>query len=193
MATVVEGDPKVPFWIATTLRCRGGRYSFSWIAPLYHWSVPYNAQCWYKFEPKSLVQIWTQVFGTNLNPSLWYKFEPKSPGPLVNTQTLMPMFGISWTNLIHLIILILSLRVLGLLFSSLLLFPQRFGRYVFRPFSGVCRRCPWSTGYRRRKWTRRHKFKSWTSLTAFHIALIPLEKVWIQLFSLQLWVNSRVD
>ena len=27
----------------------------------------------------------------------------------------------------------------------------------------------------------------------FHIALIPLGKVWIQSFSLQLWVNSRTD
>ena len=33
--TVVEGDQKVPFSIATTLRCREERYSFSWIAPLY--------------------------------------------------------------------------------------------------------------------------------------------------------------
>ena len=40
--------------------------------------------------------------------------------------------------------------------------------------------------YRRRKWTRRHEFKSWTRLITFHIALIPLGKVWIQLFSLQL-------
>ena len=30
-------------------------------------------------------------------------------------------------------------------------------------------------------------------LNAFHIALIPLGKVLIQLFSLQLWVNSRAD
>ena len=30
-------------------------------------------------------------------------------------------------------------------------------------------------------------------LIAFHIALIPLGKVWIQLFSLQLWVSSRAD
>ena len=30
-------------------------------------------------------------------------------------------------------------------------------------------------------------------LIAFHIALIPLGKVWIWLFSLQLWVNSRAD
>ena len=38
-----------------------------------------------------------------------------------------------------------------------------------------------------------HEFKSWTRLIAFHIALIPLGKVWIQLFSLQLWLNSRRD
>ena len=35
LATVVEGDPKAPFSIATTPRCRGGCYSFPWIAPLY--------------------------------------------------------------------------------------------------------------------------------------------------------------
>ena len=35
LATVVEGDQKAPFSIATTPRCRGGRYSFPWIAPLY--------------------------------------------------------------------------------------------------------------------------------------------------------------
>ena len=28
LATIVEGNPKVPFSIATTPRCRGGRYSF---------------------------------------------------------------------------------------------------------------------------------------------------------------------
>ena len=54
-------------------------------------------------------------------------------------------------------------------------------------------RCLWCNGYRRRIWTRRHEFKSWTWLIAFHIALIPLGKVWIQIFSLQLWVNSRAD
>ena len=54
-------------------------------------------------------------------------------------------------------------------------------------------KCAWCNGYRRRKWTRWHEFKSWTRLIAFHIALISLGKVWIQLFSLQLWVNSRAD
>ena len=35
LATVVEGNRKAPFSIATTPRCREGRYSFPWIAPLY--------------------------------------------------------------------------------------------------------------------------------------------------------------
>ena len=35
LATIVEGDPKIPFSIATTPRCRGGRYSIPRIAPLY--------------------------------------------------------------------------------------------------------------------------------------------------------------
>ena len=35
LATVVDGDPKVRFSIASTPKCRGGRFSFSWIAPLY--------------------------------------------------------------------------------------------------------------------------------------------------------------
>ena len=45
LATVVKGDPKAPFSIATTPRCRGGRYTFPWIAPLYTWYVPYNTEC----------------------------------------------------------------------------------------------------------------------------------------------------
>ena len=60
-------------------------------------------------------------------------------------------------------------------------------------FMLILRRCLWYNGYSRRKWTRRHEFKSWTRLTAFHIVLILLGKVWIQLFTLQLWVNSRAD
>ena len=44
LATIVEGDPKAPFSIATTPRCRGGRYSIPRIAPLYPWTVPYNAE-----------------------------------------------------------------------------------------------------------------------------------------------------
>ena len=39
-------------------------------------------------------------------------------------------------------------------------------------------------GYHCRKWTRQPKFKSWMRLLAFHMVLIPWEKIWIQLFSL---------
>ena len=35
LVTLVKGDPKAPFSIATTPRCRGGRYCIPWIAPLY--------------------------------------------------------------------------------------------------------------------------------------------------------------
>ena len=45
LATVVEGDQKAPFSIATTPICSGGRYSFPWKAPLYPWYVPYIAEC----------------------------------------------------------------------------------------------------------------------------------------------------
>ena len=54
-------------------------------------------------------------------------------------------------------------------------------------------RCSWCNVYRRRKWTQQLEFKSWTRMIAFHIALIPLGKVWIQLFSFQLQVNSRIN
>ena len=42
--TVVEGDQKAPFSIATTPRCTGGGYSFPWIALLYPWYVLYIAE-----------------------------------------------------------------------------------------------------------------------------------------------------
>ena len=35
LATLVKGDPKPPLSIAIILRCRGGRYSLPWIAPIY--------------------------------------------------------------------------------------------------------------------------------------------------------------
>ena len=46
LVILVKGDPKAPFSIATTPRCRGGHYSISWITPLYPWSLPYSAECW---------------------------------------------------------------------------------------------------------------------------------------------------
>ena len=42
---LVEGDPKAPFSIATTTRCKR-RFTIPWIAPLYPLSLPYNAECY---------------------------------------------------------------------------------------------------------------------------------------------------
>ena len=39
LMTPVEGDLKAPFSIATTPKCRGGRYSILWIATL---SIDHN-------------------------------------------------------------------------------------------------------------------------------------------------------
>ena len=43
--TVVEGDQKAPFSIATTRKCWEDRYFFPNIAPLYPWYVSYNTEC----------------------------------------------------------------------------------------------------------------------------------------------------
>ena len=44
IATLVESDPKAPFSIATTRKCREGRYTIQWIPSLYPWSLPYYAE-----------------------------------------------------------------------------------------------------------------------------------------------------
>ena len=52
--------------------------------------------------------------------------------------------------------------------------------------------CLWHNSYRK-KWIQQTRIKCWMRLFAFHIGLIPLRKVWIQLFSLQLGINSWAD
>ena len=44
LATLVKDGLKAPFSIATTPRWRGRHHSIPWIAPLYPWSLPYNAE-----------------------------------------------------------------------------------------------------------------------------------------------------
>ena len=67
MATVVEGDQRALFSIATRLTCRGALIP-SLVALLYPWYVPYVAECsarWYQIPfLKSLV--WLDL---GLNPS----------------------------------------------------------------------------------------------------------------------------
>ena len=67
----------------------------------------------------------------------------------------------------------------------------RFTKIYPSPAIDICRRS-WCNGYRDRKWKWRPEIKSRTRLFAFHIALIPFEKIWIKSFLLQLWINSRV-
>ena len=69
LATRIEGDPKAPPSIATTLRYRRGCYSFPRISPLYPWSLPYNAEGYaggIKYHFLNLwydsTWEWTQVF-----------------------------------------------------------------------------------------------------------------------------------
>ena len=80
LVTVVDGDQRAAFSIATTPKRRGGRNSFSWIAPLFSWYIPYNAE-----EVSSTI---FKVFGMT-QPGI----EPKSPRPLVNTLPARPMSG----------------------------------------------------------------------------------------------------
>ena len=57
------------------LWCREGRYSIPLNAPLYPWSLPYNAEYLAKQHQALFL-------------SLWYGIEPRSPGPLANILVL---------------------------------------------------------------------------------------------------------
>ena len=107
---------------------------------------------------------------------------------IIQTRIFVTVFSLNSVYHLMICLLIKSTRC----FMRIQEFPRDIKIWLSPTFWEI-RRCPWCSRYRRRKWTRRHEFNSWTRLIAFHIALITLEKVWIQLFSLQLWVNSRAD
>ena len=69
LATVVVGDQKAPFSIATTPRCWEGCYSFPWITLLYSWYVPYVAEWEARryLVPFLKSLVWRDL---GLNPSL---------------------------------------------------------------------------------------------------------------------------
>ena len=81
LATVIKGDLKALFLIATTLRCWGGHYFFPWIAPLT--LDPYLLM---KSVKQGDIKYHSLSFGmTQLG------IERRSPGLLANTLTIMPM------------------------------------------------------------------------------------------------------
>ena len=77
--TVVKGDRKAPFSIATTPRYRQGGYSSPWIAPLTH--DPYLIIV---LSIKYFFFFFFKVFGMT-----WPGIEPWSPQPLVNTLAII--------------------------------------------------------------------------------------------------------
>ena len=139
---------------------------------------------------------------TFVHPILSLSFSLSLSRSLSHSLSLSLILTLSFSVLSLVLSLSLSLSVFDphfksiSLFLSLSLFLPSFSS-IYLPIYLLLKRiewrCPSCNGYRRRKWTRRHEFKSWTRLIAFHIALIPLWKVRIQLFSLRLWVNSRAD
>ena len=76
---LIEGEPKAPFSIATTPRCRGGRYFIPSVAPLYPYLIMLSVK-----QGGIKYHFW--VFGmTRL------RIEPRSSGPLANTLLIRPM------------------------------------------------------------------------------------------------------
>ena len=101
---LVKGEPKAPFSVATTPRCRGGHYSFPWIAPLY----------------PNLIILSAKQGGVKYHfLSLWYDSTwdwTRSPGQLTNTLFIRPkkllyIFVCSWSfaNLLYQVFLSFSL------------------------------------------------------------------------------------
>ena len=84
LATIVEGNPKAPFSIATTPMCRGGRYSFPGL--LYFTLDLY------------LIMLSVKQGGIKYHFLTRPGIEPRSPGPLANTLTPRSMSGLTEYN-----------------------------------------------------------------------------------------------
>ena len=83
LATVIEGDQKAPFSIATTPRCKGGRYSFLLIHTLFCWVLS-----------KEVSSTIFKVFCIT-QPVI----ETRSPGQLVNILTTQNLNCISFLKI----------------------------------------------------------------------------------------------
>ena len=83
LVTVVDGDQKAPFSIATTPRCSRGFYSFPWIAPLYPRYEPHIVVC----KARRYQVPFFKVFGMT-RPGI----EPSTPGSLVSTLPTGPIY-----------------------------------------------------------------------------------------------------
>ena len=89
LATIVKGDQKAPFSIATTPRCKEGCYSFLLIAPL---CPIHTLYCW--VLSKKVSSTIFKVFGM-MRPGI----EHRSPGPLANTLPTGPIWKKKWIDM----------------------------------------------------------------------------------------------
>ena len=163
-----------------TLKRRGGSmfHPLSHIYTKKHFLLRWNS-CKQHSELSTHCCFWSTVSkrGTHFKHSFlidWYlcKMVNILPSDIFNTSAISRNF---------------NLRVCGFFSFCVCVFRDNCRIWVTWAFRIICEcvtlfkvRCQWCSRYRRRKWTRRLEFKSWTRLTAFHIALIPLGKVWIQ-------------
>ena len=96
MATIVEGNPKAPFSIATTPMCRGRRYSFPGL--LYFTLDPYLIMLSVKqggIKYHFFESVWLDHFLSRYD-STW-DWTQVSRVQLANTLTPRPMSGITLT------------------------------------------------------------------------------------------------
>ena len=137
-----------------------------------HMEIPYTSVLYLlKREPSGHLRLWL--------PTLLYIYICH----LHHQVTLNGFFWLCLTiHLYHPSLLVGPLSCIQCLYRDDVYKSLLVDQHWICPSIGVHKRilCPWCNGYHCRKWTQRHKFKSWTRLIAFHIALIPLGKVWIQ-------------
>ena len=140
---------------------------------------------WEGDEPHWTVWCWVhQILSKCYSPDLPLSLSTASESTVLGSLHLAFLQPSGYCTVINCTFIIHTINIFGRfdgVMAHLELIKHKFWRW------------PWCNGYRRWKWTWRHEFRSWTRLIAFHIALIPLGKVWIQLFSLHIWVNSRAD
>ena len=124
------------FYVQNLSNCINGTLIFAW-------GFCFCSQL-YNIKYFNLIQIiCTQLYGFKYSYliqiicTLFYDIKYSYLIQIIFTQ----FYGIRYSYLIQIICtqFFLSLRIFGLLSSSLLLFPQHFGRYVLRPSSDVCR------------------------------------------------------
>ena len=120
-----------------------------------------------------VLPLWRDAVGVFYSPSQLRHFGHLSRVfyPSAEMQSVYSIVPIHWAVCIT--VSIKSLSFLKVLFDTF---------HMFDSFHIIWWRCPWCNGYGCRKWT-------WVQILdmafiAFHIGLIPLGKVWIQLFSL---------